>query len=535
MAVAKKWSEVEASEEYAGLSGQDKFRAKKEYWETISKPAIDSYNQTATRDMGFADAEEIKKEFFGGRLLEDVSPEEFRSKNLALSTVGGTADTILRSAAETATSAAQPILHPINTAKTLGRVVSGVVQKMLPGEQINEQYVDAIGKLYKDRYGSIDAIADTVANDPVGFLADVATAGAAASGALKGAGAITKSSIISRAGTAPTFSRITKSGVKAAGSSASNIPSAISNKIFGEPDARIYKGFERAFPATGKTIKDLKNRKQNIVSAVKAMSENIPEDGMLNPLTDELITSVPKNRYEALIAAHNAKKKIWEKATALSQGATEAGATIDMAPILEKAFEKTARDYGEVAARTTKKAVLGRMLKEAKEISTVGKISPIKAQEFMRSLYDDAKSLEKSGAIVDYSMKDLYKNIYEGLRTKTDDVIESTLKKSGYNHYRQQYASLKSAEDAIKAGANRYLKNSSGGQQGALANFWSIEELLSGNVPKAIAVKGTSELIKYINNPDHSVTMMFKQAKKLATKSEVIPDSVLNSIKMLGK
>lgn len=539
MAVAKKWDEVVSSEQFKSLSPRDQFLAKKEYWETVSKPSIEGYNRTATRDMGFVNPDDVKRDFFGGRLIEDISPEEFMVPNVALDTIGGTVATISKSAGTVAEGVIQPVLHPIQTAKGLGKVVSGVIQKMLPGEQINEKYVDAIGEFYKDRYGSVDAIADTVATDPVGFLFDVATVATGTGAGLKGIGTITKNKAISTAGTAPTFTRIAKEGYGATGKAISgagkSIVSGATTRILGDPATRIYKNFEKAFPKSGKTITDLRNRKDTIVSSVKAMSENIPEEGLVNPLTEEIITSVPKNRYETLIAAHNAKNKIWEKATALSKGATEAGAEIDIAPIIESAIKKTAMDYGEVASRTTKHSILKKMLDEGRAIAKVGKITPTKAQEFMKTLYNDSKALEKSGVSIDYSMKDFYKNLYEGLRSSTDEVIESTLKKSGYNHYRGQYAALKKTEDAIKSGANAYLKSSGGGLQGSLANFWSIEELLSGNVAKAITVKGASEVIKYLRNPDRSVVEIFNQAKKITTKKTVVPEEVLQSIKMLGQ
>lgn len=540
MAVAKKWDDVLSSDQYKALSPRDQFLAKKEYWETVSKPSIENYNRSATRDMGFVNPEDVKKDFFGGRLMEDVSPEEFSAPNVALATVGGTVSTILGSAGRTAEGIIQPVLHPIQTAKGMGRVVSGVVQKMLPGEQINEKYVDAVGEFYKERYGSIDAIADTVATDPVGFLLDVATAGTVAGAGIKGVGAITRNKAISRAGTAPTFTRIAKEGYSATGKAISEsgkiIASGATTRILGDPATRIYKNFEKAFPKSSKTITDLRHRKDTIVSSVKAMSENIPEEGLINPLTEEAITSVPKNRYEALIAAHNAKNKIWEKATSLSQGATEAGATIEVAPIIENAIKKTALDYGEVASKTTKLDILKKMLAEGRSIGVKFKtMNPTQAQGFMKTLYNDSKALEKAGVSIDYSMKDFYKNLYEGLRSSTDDVIEATLKKSGYNHYREQYAALKKTEDAIKAGANAYIRSRDVGLQGSLANFWSIEELISGNIAKAATVKGASEIIKYLKNPDRSVVEMFNQAKKITTKQNVVPDEVLQTIKMLGQ
>ena len=66
-----------------------------------------------------------------------------------------------------------PLLKPVQTAKdiySLGESIVGVIQ---PGEQGNEETARAVGQFLANRYGSLNAIKNTFANDPVGILADV--------------------------------------------------------------------------------------------------------------------------------------------------------------------------------------------------------------------------------------------------------------------------------------------------------------------------------------------------------------------------
>ena len=66
-----------------------------------------------------------------------------------------------------------PIIKPVQTAKdiySLGKSIVGVIQ---PGEQGNEETARAVGQFLANRYGSLNAIKNTFANDPVGILADV--------------------------------------------------------------------------------------------------------------------------------------------------------------------------------------------------------------------------------------------------------------------------------------------------------------------------------------------------------------------------
>ena len=85
------------------------------------------------------------------------------------------ASNLLPSAKQFAADLTQPIRDPIGTAKALGNLALGAGQKLIPGEQEEEQYADAVGQFFADRYGGMDALKKTMGEDPVGFLADIST------------------------------------------------------------------------------------------------------------------------------------------------------------------------------------------------------------------------------------------------------------------------------------------------------------------------------------------------------------------------
>ena len=76
------------------------------------------------------------------------------------------------SAKKLVTDTIEPFLSPIETAKNIGRLGMGTVQKFTGGGEYTP-YADAVGAALKDRYGGMENIKRTIAADPVGVMADV--------------------------------------------------------------------------------------------------------------------------------------------------------------------------------------------------------------------------------------------------------------------------------------------------------------------------------------------------------------------------
>ena len=67
----------------------------------------------------------------------------------------------------------QALRHPVDLASNVLDIGKGVIQHLIPGEQADEAKANAVGKFFVDRYGSVDNIKKTIANDPVGALGDI--------------------------------------------------------------------------------------------------------------------------------------------------------------------------------------------------------------------------------------------------------------------------------------------------------------------------------------------------------------------------
>lgn len=75
----------------------------------------------------------------------------------------------------------QPVIHPVSTLSNMGGVIAGGLGKMgvnIAGPaqmQQADQMANAAGQFFKNRYGGAENIKQTIATDPVGAAADLAT------------------------------------------------------------------------------------------------------------------------------------------------------------------------------------------------------------------------------------------------------------------------------------------------------------------------------------------------------------------------
>lgn len=98
------------------------------------------------------------------------------------------------SALEFGRSMLTAVSQPRETLEQLGEVLTGVYARFIPQEWMArpdkaQEFIEkanAVGGVYKDRYGSVEALKNTIATDPVGFLGDVSTLTGATAAATPG-------------------------------------------------------------------------------------------------------------------------------------------------------------------------------------------------------------------------------------------------------------------------------------------------------------------------------------------------------------
>lgn len=113
-----------------------------------------------------------------GGAARDATPEEARQLNPGASfadVASAAGNNLLPSAQRFGSDLANVALHPIDTARNIKNTVSGAAEKLIPGDQGHEKYADAVGQFFASRYGGIENLKKTLAEDPVGFVADAAT------------------------------------------------------------------------------------------------------------------------------------------------------------------------------------------------------------------------------------------------------------------------------------------------------------------------------------------------------------------------
>ena len=102
------------------------------------------------------------------------------------------AKNVPKSAANLFLSIGEAIINPVQTAKSLKGLAFGAVQKLIPGEQPDEKFVDDLAEFYKERYGSLNNVLETFKNDPVGMAADLAAIFTGTGVAARGTAAATR-------------------------------------------------------------------------------------------------------------------------------------------------------------------------------------------------------------------------------------------------------------------------------------------------------------------------------------------------------
>lgn len=82
----------------------------------------------------------------------------------------------LRSGQDYVGNMAQAVMHPLQTSQGVGNMALGAAQKLIPGQQPQEPYADAVGQYAQSRYGSFDKLLETWKHDPVGVIGDASMA-----------------------------------------------------------------------------------------------------------------------------------------------------------------------------------------------------------------------------------------------------------------------------------------------------------------------------------------------------------------------
>lgn len=165
--MARPFKEIFNSEQYKNAPIGERTAVRDDYFNKIIRPKV--------LEIGTDDPNEVYNDFKKTFSLEGTAsePSSTQTSNMSAKEVMGGAvanfgDSAIRYGKDIYTAVSQPI----ETAKSLYELGKGVVQLAIPEEQGNEGLARNVGKFLAERYGTLENIKRTIANDPVGFLGD---------------------------------------------------------------------------------------------------------------------------------------------------------------------------------------------------------------------------------------------------------------------------------------------------------------------------------------------------------------------------
>lgn len=101
-------------------------------------------------------------------------------------------------------------MSPLDTLQALSEAAFGGVEKLIPGEQSHEAKFNQFVDIYKERYGGLDELHNTIATDPMGVFADMSMLLSGGGAATAKVGQLAGSERVAQAG-----SQISKAGAVA--------------------------------------------------------------------------------------------------------------------------------------------------------------------------------------------------------------------------------------------------------------------------------------------------------------------------------
>lgn len=428
-----------------------------------------------------------------GRNIKDIPESEFQQPNIALETAKGTADVIGKSAGNLANNLTFPVRHPIQTFGAVGNAVLHPIDT-----------AKSIGGYANERYGSKDKIAETVANDPFGFVSDVA-------GTIYGASGIKKLGV--------------KTADKAVDTAKSVFSKAENIKKIDNNVVTLYKDAIRPSPGRFKQTHQIKSYDNDIVTAAKAITENkdnlkltVADQnhfGLQNKNSGDIASGLPKNKVDFLDSITQTKQSVWDKVTSLSENATNKGAIVDKPAIAEEAFNKI---ISNKQYKTYRPEIIENVKKLKNRIIKSGSATPSEIEADLKFLNNELQPYYKAG---DYNAVNVLADYTAELRKGLDSSIENALMKGGYQNLRNQYKALRTVESDVLRSVSKQMVQHDVGLGSKLLNTFAGEEVARSMItmnPKlllnAASIKAFDKVYRYLINPDRKIEKMFKLIDK---------------------
>jgi hypothetical protein len=300
-----------------------------------------------------------------------------------------------------------------------------------------------------------------------------------------------------------------------------NLVKGLTTKSEAAIEAKITGSFEKGIkPSTaGKnTMKKVKNYKEDVVEAVKAIKENKDNLSFIDESGNPIKGQTPKTLQELTDALDQTKKSVFGKYDALAKQAGKGGVKVNTEAIAGQLDDVI---NNKALSLTNPRAIeYARSLKE--RLLGVKELDATTAQEVIQNYNKSLEAFYRNPSYDNASHAAIDSMVANRLRESLDSGITGLTGKE-YQALKSTYGALKTIEKDVVRATIRQAKGNvkglidftdifSGGQ---VVN--GILNLNPGQIASGLTQKAIAQFYKYLNNPNRAIESMFQAANKLPT------------------
>lgn len=407
--------------------------SREEYAQKFGNQAVSQQPIKISREAYAQKFGEMPKTSLGG-YSSDMSTGDYLKG--AVGNILPSAGKMLWGLGESVVNAVNPDLSK-NTLANVGRLGMGAIQKLDPTEGkliakatsfgspikaydeargVSTDYqpqAEAVGKFYKDRYGGVENIKNSLYEDPTGVALDVATVLSGAGGLVKGAGTLSKSARIAQIGR----------GLETAG--------------------EVVNPLTYAGKATGVVTKPLSKASDWFAK----QAESLPTRGMGNPMKIKDVKSVSPVPVDELFNKYNTWDRSPEsfqagidaamvKGKELAQGATATGSKVDLLKALKSIDDEISQLTQKAKTSDKAAAMVDELIRRRKmlvdSVSQNGytplKVDPSKITEIKQNFQADVPSTQFGQPMSEMNKAAGTKKAYRSLIAGIEEAVPGTKK-----------------------------------------------------------------------------------------------------------
>jgi len=287
-------------------------------------------------------------------------------------------------------------------------------------------------------------------------------------------------------------------------------------KMLDDMLSKYQKGVKPNIP--GKTTpKQVTAYKEDALSAIDSIKNNKDNLKFLDENGETITGKLPESLQEFSDALEQTKNDIFKKYDDLAQKTNEEGIKIKFDPVVTELDTI----IGSKSLKLTHPETVDYAKKIQSRYRQTGELDPVTLQDVIKNYNEDLKAFYRSPNPDTVSKMMVNQLVVNLLRESLDNAV-TKMTGTKYATLKRQYGALKSIEkDVVKANLRDARKNQKGliDFTDVLSGGQVVSGIASFNpalVASGIAQKSIASYIKFLNNPNRSVKLLFEKTDKLA-------------------